>query len=132
MSSKFTCGDIQESFDLSSVFSPTDLDEYNWTQQHEKTVMHFIQKPAKAECLYVDDGIKAFRAHIDDTQALTLEMATTELMWLITRKGQSEIRHPMETEVVSVTTRSFAKKISHILMVIYLLLDPQLILLEVT
>ena len=58
--------------------------------------MYFTQKPANAESLNVDDGVKAFRVFLDENQTFSLDLATTEMLWLITRKGNAEVRAPGE------------------------------------
>jgi AraC-like DNA-binding protein len=60
--------------------------------------MHLTQKPSNAECLNVDNGIKAFRTTLDNNNTLGLEISSTELLWLITRKGDVEIRSPIQDE----------------------------------
>ncbi|HLF64758.1 MAG TPA: AraC family transcriptional regulator [Saprospiraceae bacterium] len=60
--------------------------------------MHLIQKPANAECLHVDSGIKAFRTVLDNDNTLSLEVSSTELLWLIARKGDLEVHAPMHDD----------------------------------
>lgn len=66
--------------------------------------MHLTQKPANAECLNVDQGIRAFRSSLDSGNTLALDIATTELLWLITRKGDLEVRSPQHDEWRLMTT----------------------------
>ncbi len=56
--------------------------------------MHLTHRPANAESLTIDQGVRAFRSYLDDGYHLTIDMSTFELVWLITRKGDTEVRHP--------------------------------------
>ncbi len=60
--------------------------------------MHLTQKPSSAECLQVDNGVRAFRASLDDGNALGVDISSTELLWLIARKGAVDVRAPMHDE----------------------------------
>jgi AraC-like DNA-binding protein len=59
-------------------------------------LMHLTQKPANAEFLTVDNGVKSFRMLLDDNQIINLEMSSTELLWLITMKGNESLSLPGE------------------------------------
>jgi AraC-like DNA-binding protein len=60
--------------------------------------MHLTQKPTSAESLQIESGIRAFRTSLDTGTALSLDVATTELLWLIARKGDLEVFAPTQDE----------------------------------
>lgn len=60
--------------------------------------MHLTQKPSNAECLNVDNGVRAFRTTLDDGNSIVLDIASTEMLWLISRKGTVDVRAPMHDD----------------------------------
>lgn len=60
--------------------------------------MHLTQKPASAECLQIDYGVRGFRASLENASTLTIDVSTTELVWLVSRKGEMEVRLPAGDE----------------------------------